>query len=51
MDEELELMSAPVTLDEITGTLGEWFERDISGIPDATIECLRYAYDQCAELL
>ena len=38
-------------LDDITGTIGEWFKMDISCVPAEVIEHLKLAYKLCAESL
>lgn len=38
-----------VSVDEITGTIGEWLDRDIDEIPPKAILLLQEAYDICAK--
>jgi len=40
-----------LSVDDITGTIGEWFEYDTSDIPEEALMYLRKAYFICADAL
>ncbi len=41
----------PVMVEDVTGTLGEWFDRDTSDIPQEALALLQQAYRICADAL